>query len=140
MANPTGKGGWQKGVSGNPKGRAPKGRALTDMLLAELAHTHDVDGKSVSGKRILSRVIAGALTTGKLQFPGDDKATKLNAYQYLELAKWWYGHLDGPARQELDVSSDNVFRIVVEYEDEDASDGGDAETGAAAPGAEAGDA
>lgn len=131
---------WQPGKSGNPKGRQPKARALTEMLAAELARTQEIDGKSVSGKRILARVIVTALTTGKLQFPGEEKPYRLNAYQYLELAKWFYGHLDGPARQELDVSSDNVFRIVVEYEDEDDADGGASETGTAAPGAAAGDA
>jgi hypothetical protein len=40
MANPTGKGGFQKGQSGNPRGRPPAGQSFAEKLRAELAKEH----------------------------------------------------------------------------------------------------
>jgi hypothetical protein len=40
VPNPTGKGGFQKGQSGNPKGRPPAGQSFAEKLRAELAKAH----------------------------------------------------------------------------------------------------
>lgn len=50
--NPTGKGGWKKGQSGNPKGRAKKGSTHTDQLKALLGMSVDELNKMVRRKGI----------------------------------------------------------------------------------------
>jgi len=98
------KGQFPPGVSGNPRGRPPKSRALTDLLTKALGRTLETQGKKVSGKRLLARLVVDVLTTGRATFP-DGRVLEVAPKDWLEFAKWLYQHVDGPARQELDVTS-----------------------------------
>jgi Family of unknown function (DUF5681) len=61
---------WQKGVSGNPRGRPPSGTALTDLLRHQLAQTADAKGKKTRAEAIAAVLIELALA-------GDINAIKL---------------------------------------------------------------
>ena len=73
MPNPTGKGGWAKGQSGNPNGRPKKDRVLTAILKRAGSRTReDVDGKRRSGKRIIARALWELASTGCTVLPRED--------------------------------------------------------------------
>lgn len=91
-----------KGSTNNPNGRPPKSRALTDLLSKAIGRTIEVDGRRVSGKRVLASLVAQVLTTGRLQFPGDTEASIISIKDWLEFAKWFYQYMEPPvARQEV---------------------------------------
>lgn len=96
---------WKPGESGNPSGRPPKNRALTDLLEKAGSKTIEIDGKPISGKRILARLAWDLAVTGKATFP-DGTSLALDPSDWLGLVKWIYTHIDGPPRAELDVTSD----------------------------------
>lgn len=126
---------WQPGQSGNQKGRPRSGRALAEQITRELARTQPVGDKSVSGKRLLAQLVTTAALHGEVKLP-DGRAVQFNSSQVLDIWKFLLTHLDGPAKAELDVSSDGEVRIVVVYEDDEPRPQDQA--GAAAPAADAG--
>ena len=113
MANPTGKGGWGAGQSGNPKGRPKKNRALTEILARAGSKTiEDYDGKRRSGKRVMARLLWEAATTGVVQFPGNTDKTTISLSDWLGIVKFVYGHIDGPPMQALGVTVDGELSIL----------------------------
>ena len=108
---------FQKGQSGNPGGRPKRDRVLSAILEKASAKTVDVDGKGVSAKQLIARMVWEGVTTGAVTFP-DGHIDKLKTYHWLELVKWVYAQVDGPPRHEVDLTSDNLVRILVEYEQE----------------------
>lgn len=111
MGNPL----WVKGQSGNPAGRAKKGRALADTLRVEM----DANYWGEDVKKVTSRRLANAALTGYVQFETIKllkdgtrditvKKTKLNMKQWIDICKFIYGHLDGPAKIEIEMSRGDV--------------------------------
>ena len=95
---------WKPGQSGNPNGRPPKQRALTEILERAGGRTVEIEGKKVSGRRLVARMAWEGLTTGIVTFP-DDKILTLSPTDWKDLLKWIYTHVDGPPKTELDVTS-----------------------------------
>lgn len=92
------------GQSGNPNGRPKKERALTDILERAGSASLDVDGKSMSGKRLIGALAWQGLTTGEINFP-DGKTMQLSPQDWKDLLKWVYGQIDGPPKQAVDLTT-----------------------------------
>ncbi len=95
---------WQPGESGNPKGRVPKKRALTAMLSRAGAATVEVNGRRMSGRRWLARALWELVTTGKSCFPDGGASIEVDNIGWFEIVKWIFGQVDGPPRQDMDVT------------------------------------
>jgi hypothetical protein len=104
MANKTGKGGWEKGKSGNPNGRPPKSRALTDILEKAGSQSVEVDGKKVASKRIVASLLWQVATTGTATFP-DGSILSVSPQDWIAVVKFLYTQIDGPPKAEMDVTS-----------------------------------
>lgn len=100
---PAGVKGFQKGIVTNPKGRPPKERALTAILERAGGKSIDVDGKAVSGKQLVARLVWEGLTTGQIQIPGGP-LYNVGLDDWRELAKWVFAQIDGPPKQSLEHS------------------------------------
>jgi hypothetical protein len=111
---------FEKGVSGNPKGRPPKSRALTEILERAGSASLDINGKRVSGKQLLARLAWEAATTGKVTFPaespeGEARVVGLDADQWLQVLKFIYSQTDGPPKQVTEVTGANAGPLRIEY-------------------------
>ena len=87
------------GRTNNPNGRPPKSKSLTTVLDKALGRTLEVDGRKVSGKRVLANLVAEALTTGRFKFPGDETVSVISVKDWIEFAKWAYQYLEPPAQR-----------------------------------------
>lgn len=96
---------WQPGESGNPRGRPPKQRALTEILRRAGSQTLEVDGKRISGKRLIARMLWELATRGESKFP-DGRELKVGGQGWLDIVKFLYAQIDGPPRAEVDVTTD----------------------------------
>lgn len=95
---------FQKGASGNPGGRPPKNRALTAILETALNKTVDTTEGRVKRKRMIAEHITRAATEGRVILP-DGETMELGPKEWIDLLKWLYGHIDGPPRAELDITT-----------------------------------
>jgi hypothetical protein len=85
---------FQKGQSGNPKGRPPKSEALRDLLRQALEGEINTPTGPVSGKALLARLVVEAVTTGAVHFPADQEASVLGVKDWVEFLKWAYNTLN----------------------------------------------
>lgn len=103
---------WKPGQSGNPKGRPLKDRVLTNQLMAAGSKTVEVDGKKVSKKVMLSRMLWEYLTTGKVTFLDGRQLETTEIEKWARDAQWIYNHVDGPARSEIDLNHSGGIELV----------------------------
>ena len=109
-----------KGNRNNPKGRPPKNKALTTALEASLARTIEVDGKRVSGKRVLADLVVSFVTTGKAFFPDETEVSVISITDWVGMVKWIYDRVDGRPIQAVEgPGDDGEFVIKVKLKDGD---------------------
>jgi len=109
------------GKTNNPNGRPPKSRALTYLLDRALSKKLSAeDGSLKSGKFVISSLIADAVVTGRIKFPGDTEASVISIKDWIEFVKWVYQYLEPPVtRQELTGKDGGDVVIKVRLTDED---------------------
>lgn len=96
---------WKKGESGNPKGRPPKKRTLSEIL-EKVGNTKlNALGEQVASKKLLAALVWQAATMGAVMFPGQEKAMVLESQDWLGVVKFLYGQIDGPPKNEVDVTT-----------------------------------
>lgn len=93
-----------KGKSNNPKGRPPKSRALTEVLEKAGSKTVEVDGKKVSGKRLVASMAWELVATGRVRL-SDGRELVADLKDWFEVVKWIYAQVDGPPKGEVDLTS-----------------------------------
>lgn len=95
---------WQKGTSGNPNGRPKKGRTLT-AILERTGNTKKMYSGDIAPRRLLANLLWQAAVSGEVTFPGDNEATPLDMQDWIGVVKFIYQHIDGPPKNELDVTT-----------------------------------
>ena len=101
----------------NRNGRPKKDRALTAILERAGSKTVEMDGKSVSGRRLMALQVWEGITTGEVSFP-NGKKLQLSPQDWKDFVKWAYAHIDGPPKSEVDITTaGQAITFLVERDD-----------------------
>ena len=115
-----------KGTTNNPHGRPPKSKSLTTMLDKALSKSWSTpDGKKVSGKQIMSDMVAAAVVTGRVKFPNDVEDSVLSVKDWIDFVRWVYERVDGKPIQPIGGEADDgsvVLKVVYEKQKESQPD------------------
>ncbi len=98
----TNKGRWQKGQSGNAKGKQPNTRALATVLREMGEQDSYAD---ISNQRLLARAIWEGLSHGEIKLISG-KRYELGLREWMELMRWLHNHVDGALH--MGVNSHNI--------------------------------
>ena len=118
---------WKPGQSGNPKGKPPKHRELTEILQRAGAQTIEIDGKSVTGKRLVARMLWEIATTGQTKMPDGTPEGRLilaGPDAWFDIVKFIYAQVDGPPPQSVKLGNDpdsGAFIIAITERKDDRS-------------------
>lgn len=94
---------WEKGKSGNAKGRPPKNRTLTAILEKAGNAKRVVGDKPVATKKLIADLLWEAAATGKVTEP-DGTTVAVEMGDRLGIIRFLYQHIDGPPKSEVEVS------------------------------------
>ena len=92
---------FQPGQSGNPSGRPLKNKSMTTILETALSKTVETKDGRIIGKRLLATLVAEAVTTGRITFPGDETPSVIGVKDWTEFVKWIYERVDGKPVQPI---------------------------------------
>lgn len=88
---------FQKGKSGNPKGRPPKERELAANLLTVGRRTVLVEGKRVASNKVVAELVYQAIIEGTVVLP-NGRTIIIDGDAWRDMVKWLHTHLDGPTK------------------------------------------
>ena len=83
------------------------------ILETALGKTFEVDGKKISGKRVIADMVSKAAVTGRVKFPGDTEDSVISVKDWIGLVQWVYERIDGKPKQPLTGEGDEPLHIFV---------------------------
>jgi hypothetical protein len=98
---------WTTGKSGNPAGRKPRTRDFTTFLEEAGKVKTTWLGKDKRRYEVIAEIVWQGLMSGEITLPNSKKVIVLSLTDWKDLAKWLYTQVDGPPRQEVDLTTND---------------------------------
>lgn len=104
---------FQRGQSGNPKGRPPKSRVLTEILeVAGRKKMPVAGGDIIEQRKVVAALLWDVATNGEAILPNGDKLS-FAPRDWLEVVKFIYTQIDGPVKAQPPLDTDEVDKVGV---------------------------